>query len=181
VTRLSPVARIVPLSRRSTVRLVAGAVLCALALVCTSTLAGAASSSKSSGAKISAHLTKKSFTKAEAKKVKLIYKFSSTSKSFSYLLSFKKGSKWQAVKSVKKAGSFSGSKSMTVKQVFSGKPIKVGKYQLKLSADGGSKQLGFKVVASATPATNPSTESKPANTALPTVSGTTTQAQTLTV
>ena len=175
---LPPVAQIVPLSRRSTVRLFAGAVFCALALVCTSTLAGAASS-KASAATISAHLTKKSFTKAEAKKVKLVYKFSATGKSFGYLLSFKKGSKWQTVKSVKKTGSFKGSYSMTVKKLFLKKPIKVGKYQLKLSADGGSKLLSFKVVAAAKPAAKPSTGSKPANTVLPIILGTTTQGQTL--
>jgi alpha-tubulin suppressor-like RCC1 family protein len=173
---LSTVARIVPFSRRSTFRLLAGAVFCALILVCTSSLAGAASS-KASSATISAHLTKKSFTKAQAKKVKLIYKFSATSKSFSYLLSYKKGSKWQTVKSVKRTGSFSGSKSMTVKQVFSGKSVKVGSYRLKLSADGGNKLLSFKVVNAGTPTLR--TGSKPTNTALPTVSGTTTQGQAL--
>ena len=166
---LSSVARIVPLSRRSTVRLLAGAILCALVLVGTSTLAGAASS-KASGAKISAHLSKKSFTKAQVKKVKLIYKFSAPSKSFAYRLSFKKGSKWLKVKSVKRKGTFKGSHTMTVKKVFAGKPVKVGRYRLRLSADGGSKLLSFKVVKGR----------KPANTALPTISGTTTQGQKLT-
>jgi len=168
VAPLSPVTRIVSLSQRSTARLLASAVLCALVLVGTSTLAGAAQS-RASSAKISAHLTKKSFTKAQAKKVKLIYKFSSTSKSFAYRLTFKKGSKWLRVKSVKKTGSFKGSHKMTVKKVFAGKAIRVGKYRLKLSADGGSKLLRFRVVKG----------SRPASTALPTISGTTTQGQTL--
>ena len=69
---------------------------------------------------------------------------------------------------------------MTVKKVFAGKPVKVGRYRLKLSADGGSKLLSFKIVTAAKPATKPSSGSKPANTALPTISGTTTQGQTLT-
>ena len=169
MTTLSPVARIVSLNHRSKARLLAGTILCAFVLVGTSTLAGAAQS-KASAAKISAHLTKKSFTKAQVKKVKLIYKFSARSKSFSYKLSFKKGSKWRTVKSVKKKGTFKGSHTMTVKKVFAGKPVKLGRYRLKLSADGGSKRLSFKVVKG----------SKPANTALPTISGTTTQGQKLT-
>ncbi len=168
MTTLSPVARIVSLNHRSTARLLAGAILCAFVLVGTSTLAGAAQS-KASGAKISAHLTKKSFTKAQVKKVKLVYKFSATSKSFAYKLSFKKGSKWLKVKSVKRKGHFRGSHTMTVKKVFAGKPVKLGRYRLKLSADGGSKRLSFKVVKGR----------KPASTALPTISGTTTQGQTL--
>jgi len=122
-----------------------------------------------SGAKISAHLTKTSFEPAQAGSVKLIYSFSAPSRSFSYLLKLKKGKKWQTVKSVKKTGSFKGSHTMTVKKVFAGKPVKVGSYRLKLSADGGSKLLSFVVKGS-----------KPANTALPAISGTTTQGQTLT-
>jgi hypothetical protein len=99
-----------------------------------------------SGAKISAHLTKTRFTSSQAGKVKLIYKFSKPSKSFGYLLTFKKGAKWLTVKSVKKKGYFKGSHTMTVKKVFAGKAVKVGSYRLKLSADGGSKLLSFKVV-----------------------------------
>ena len=34
---------------------------------------------------------------------------------------------------------------MTIKKVFAGKSVKVGSYKLKLSADGGSKTLSFKV------------------------------------
>ena len=122
--------------------------ICALALVGTCSLAGA-TSSKASAARISAHLTKTSFKSSQAGSVKLIYKFSAKSTRFSYLLSFKKGSKWQTVKSVKKNGSFKGSKSTTVKKVFAGKSIKVGSYRLKLSADSGRTLLGFKVVAAA--------------------------------
>jgi hypothetical protein len=108
--------------------------------------AATAAPSKASAAKISAHLTKTSFKSSQARSVKLIYKFSAPSKSFAYKLTFKKGSKWQTVKSVKKKGSFKGKKSLTVKKVFAGKSIKVGSYRLKLSADGGSKLLKFKVV-----------------------------------
>jgi hypothetical protein len=169
----SPLAWIAPLNRRGAARLIASSVFCALALVATSTLAGAASSN-ASAARISAHLTKTSFTSTQAKTVKLIYKFSVPSKSFSYLLTRKKGLKWQTIKSVNKTGTFRGSKAMTVKKVFAKKPVKVGSYRLKLSADGGSKRLSFKVKPTAPIA------SKPANTAPPTISGATTQSQTLT-
>ncbi|MGD0167885.1 MAG: collagen-like protein, partial [Gaiellaceae bacterium] len=131
---------------------------CLLALLLTG--AAAASSSHlattgASGAKISAHLTKASFTSSQAGQVKLIYKFSKPSKSFSYLLTFKKGPKWQTVKSVKKSGTFKGSKSMTAKKVFAGKSIKVGSNRLKLSADGGSGVLSFKVIKAKTPVPPP--------------------------
>jgi hypothetical protein len=132
-----------------------------------------------SGGEISAHLTKTSFKSSEAAKVKLIYKFSAPSKSFSYLLAFRKGSTWQTVTSVKKRGTFKGSKSMTVKQVFAGKSVKVGNYRLKLSVDGGSKLLTFKVIKAKSGGVTP-TGSKPANTALPTISGTAKQGQRLT-
>jgi hypothetical protein len=156
---------------------------CLLALLSVGTAAAAPSShlttATASGGKISAHLTKTRFTPAQAGKVKLIYSFSKPSKSFSYLLTFKKGTKWQTVKRVKKQGYFKGSHAMTVKKVFAGKPVKVGSYRLKLSADGGRKLLSFKVVKATPTATPTPTGSKPANTALPTISGTTTQGQTL--
>lgn len=96
----SPLAfRIVSFSHRTAARLLLGSVLCALALAATCGLAGAASSTTSSG-KISAHLTKTSFKSSQAGTVKLVYKFSVQSKSFSYLLTLKKGKKWQTVKSV---------------------------------------------------------------------------------
>ena len=136
-------------------------------------LVGAASAapSKASAGKISAHLTKTSFKSSQAGSVKLIYKFSATSKSFAYKLTIKKGSKWLKVKSVKKTGSFKGSKSMTVKKVFAGKSVKVGSYRLKLSADGGSKTLGFKIAV---------VGRRPIPWASPAISGDAIQNQTLT-
>jgi len=145
---LSSIGSMIP---RTRARLrVSGLLLgCLLVLLSVGTAAAARSghlATAAGGAKISAHLTKTSFMSSEAGSVKVIYKFSKPSKSFGYLLTFKKGAKWLTVKSVKKKGSFKGSKSMTVKKVFAGKPVKVGSYRLKLSADGGSKLLSFKVV-----------------------------------
>jgi len=176
--------------------LLLGAFLVAMSIVCA--LAGAA---PSASAKISARLTKTSFTSSQASSVKLIYKFSTPSKSFNYLLTIKKGKIWLTVKSVKKKGNFRGSKSITVKKIFAGKPVKIGSYRLKLSADGGRKQLSFKVVKAASPAVvtppvvtppvvtppvvtppvvTPPAGSKPVNTSPPLIIGTPTQSQTLT-
>jgi hypothetical protein len=92
----------------------------------------------------SVKLSKKSFTSAQAGKVKLSCKFSPKSKVFKYVLSLKKGKKWAVVKSAKKIGSFK-TYTLTVKKLFAGKAIKSGSYKLKLSADTNSKTLSFRV------------------------------------
>jgi len=177
-------------TRSASSRLLLGAVVFALILAGACGVTNAASS-RTAGT-LSAHLTKKAFTRSQAAKVKLVYKFSAPSKSFSYRLTFKKGSKWVLVKSVKKQGSFSGKKTTAVKKLFAGKPVKLGSYKLKLACDGGSKSLSFKVIKVAKPATKPGggttttptvttpTGSAPVNTGVPAISGTTTQGQTLT-
>ena len=139
--------RLLPFARR----ILSLGLVCALVLIGASTLAVAASSTTSAG-KLSARLTKTSFAGSKAGSVKLTYKFSKPSKRFSYLLTFKQGKKWKTIKSVKKKGNFKGSKTTTVKKLFAGKTVKVGSYRLKLSADKGSKLLGFKIVKSASPA-----------------------------
>jgi hypothetical protein len=133
------------LKRSSRVLILLLAVTVLLGLTASATVAAP------SGARISAHLTKKSFQSSKAGSVKLIYKFSKRSSKFSYKLTLKKGKKWQAVKSVKKKGRFKGTKKMTVKKLFAGKAVKVGAYKLKLSADGGSKTLYFKVLKKPSP------------------------------
>jgi alpha-tubulin suppressor-like RCC1 family protein len=162
-----------------------GALLVATSIVCA--LAGAAPST--SAANFSARLTKTSFTSSQAGSVKLICKFSKKSGNFSYLLTLKKGKKWQKVKSVANKSHSKGAYTMTVKKLFAKKPVKVGSYRLKLSADGGKKKLSFKVVTGATPASKPSGSSPPptvpvgkapTNSSLPSISGSTTQGQTLT-
>jgi hypothetical protein len=132
--------RVVCLDRRGLAGLLLGLAVLASVLV---GVAGAASSTNS--ARISAHLTKTSFTATEASSVKLVYKFSKPSKSFSYRLTVKQGSKWQTVKSVRKKGAFKGSKTTTVKKFFAGKPIKDGSYRLMLSADANRVSLSFRV------------------------------------
>jgi hypothetical protein len=91
---------------------------------------------------VSCKLSKKSFPRAQTRKVKLTCKFSPKSKVFRYVLSLKKSKKWALVKSAKKTGSFK-TYALTVKKLFAGKPIKRGSYRLKLSADKNSKTLRF--------------------------------------
>ena len=157
-----------------------------LAAVFVLVLAGTASGTASS-AKLSARLTKTSFTTAQASSVKLVCKFPSSVTSFSYKLTLKSGKKWKAVKSGKKSAK-KGACAITVKKLFGKKTVKVGSYKLKISVGSASKTLSFKVVkAKKTPKkptspTSPTTPtgSAPSNTALPTISGTVKDGQTLT-
>ena len=98
----------------------------------------------SKGKIASCKLSKKSFAGSQAGKVKLTCRFSPKSKLFAYVLSIKKGAKWVVVKSARKTGSFK-TYTLTVKQLFAGKPLKRGSYRLKLSADKNSKTLGFTI------------------------------------
>ena len=105
----------------------------------------------------SGRLTKKSFTIAAAKSIKLTYGFSKPSKSFAYRLSIKKGSKWQLVKSAKttkktKRLYLTGVKTASLKKLFGGKAFALGTYRLKISSAYSTRQLNFKIVKSANPA-----------------------------
>jgi hypothetical protein len=124
------------------------AVTLVLAGVVIALLAGAVSSgaSASSSGRISGHLTSTSFTAAQAGAVKLVYKFSSRSSRFGYVLSRGHGSQWVTVRSVSKRGSFTGSHTMTAKQLFGTKPITVASYRVKLSVSANSVTLKFTVV-----------------------------------
>jgi len=116
-------------------------------------LLGVVSSSAStkSGGKVSASLSKTSFTAAQAGTVKLVCKFSPASTRWGYVLSLKKGAKWMTLRSVNKTGNFKGSHTMTVKKLFGSKAVKIGQYRVKVSADANSVTRNFKVVK-ATPA-----------------------------
>lgn len=153
-------------------RVATGLLLLALACAVTCSVAGAGSSARG---KLTAHLSKTSFTVSQASKVKLVYKFSVKSKSFAYLLTIKRGTKWRKVVAVTKKGSFSGSHKMTVKRVFAGKAIKAGSYRLRLSCDYAAVTLSFRVVKAPVVPKG----SAPVNSSLPTISGTTKQGQTL--
>jgi hypothetical protein len=92
-----------------------------------------------------AKLSKKSFMAAQAKKVKLTVKFSPKSKIFKWVVSLKQGKKWKTVKSVKKTGFSKTKYTTTVKKLFAGKKVKIGRYRLKLYSDRNSKTLAFRV------------------------------------
>lgn len=143
-----------------------------LATVFVLVLVGTASGT-TAGAKLSARLTKTNFTSAQASKVKLLCKFTAPSKSFAYAITIKSGKRWKTVKKVARKGSFKGSCTKTVKKLFAGKAVKVGIYKLKLSVDSGSKTLPFKVIKAK------KSGSSPANKALPSISGTARDGQTL--
>jgi hypothetical protein len=106
--------------------------------------AGASSASAKSG-KVSAYLTKTSFTTAQAGSVKLVCKFSPTSRRWNYVLSLKSGGKWTKVRSLNRTGSFNGTFNTTVKKLFGSKPIKAGSYRVKVSADANSVTRTFTV------------------------------------
>ena len=102
-------------------------------------------------------LTKKSFTIAGARSIKLTYAFSKPSKSFAYQLNFKRGSKWQVVrraKTVKKTKRlyFTGVRTASLKSLFGRKAIVLGSYRLNISSAYSTRHLNFKVVKSADPA-----------------------------
>jgi len=98
--------------------------------------------------RVSARLSKSSFTAAEAGNVKLVCTFSPASSHWGYVLSLRKGATWANVRSVDKTGSFRSSSaySMTIKQLFGPKAVNVGQYRVKVLADANSVTLGFKVV-----------------------------------
>lgn len=111
--------------------------------------------------KFSASLTQTRLTSSQVGSVKVVYTFSTRSKSFAYLLSIKHGSAWQTVNSVRKTGSFTGSKSMTLKTVFGASAAKVGGYRLKLTATSGSRLLAFTVVKATSTTTSTAGSIKP--------------------
>jgi hypothetical protein len=105
----------------------------------------------------SGYLTKKSFTIAEAKSIKLTYAFSKPSKSFAYKLALKQGAKLQVVHSAKKVEKtkslyLTGVRTASLKSLFGGKAIALGSYHLTISSAYSTRRLNFTVVKSAGPA-----------------------------
>jgi hypothetical protein len=102
-------------------------------------------------------LTKKSFTIAEAKSIKLIYGFSKPSKSFAYKLLVKKGSSWKLLKSAKttktsKRQYYVGVRTAGLTKLFGGNKFALGTYRFRISSAYSTRQLNFKIVKSAKPA-----------------------------
>ena len=145
-------------------RLVASAlVLGAMLAVLLGVVSAGASLAKSG--RVSASLTKTNFTVAQAGSVKLVCKFSPTSRRWNYVLSLKSGGNWTKVRSLNMTGTFKGTRNTTVKKLFGSKPVKVGSYRVKVSADSNSVTRTFKVIKKASSSGDsggdPSTASKP--------------------
>ena len=113
----------------------------------TGAVMGSTSPASAASAKVSAHLTQTSFTKAEASQVELAYEFSATSRHFGYRLSRKSASKWVTVRNVSKKGKFKGAHTRTVKRLFGSKPISAGRYRVRVTADANAVTLKFAVTA----------------------------------
>jgi len=79
--------------------------------------------SATAGGKIRAHLSKKSLSAAEARSVKLVYRFKPTSKRFTYQLFRQSGSKWVKLRAVARKGRFTGSHTKTLKSIFGSKSV----------------------------------------------------------
>ena len=106
-------------------------------------LTSAVSSSGATSAKISAHLTKKAFKPSQARKVKVVYRFSSPSASFGYRLEHRGGAGWLSMRNVKHLGDFRGSHTLTIKRLFGASRIASGKYRLVLSSDASQARIEF--------------------------------------
>ncbi|MGD0167861.1 MAG: hypothetical protein ABSC51_11355, partial [Gaiellaceae bacterium] len=96
--------------------------------------------------KIFARLSKKSFTRSQAGKVRLVYRFSPRSKSFHYVLVRIDGASWRTVRNVTHSGDFKGLHSMPIKALFAKKPIANGRYRLIVSADRNRELLPFEII-----------------------------------
>ncbi|MHB8060881.1 MAG: hypothetical protein ACYDHO_08630 [Gaiellaceae bacterium] len=112
-------------------------------------------SSVAASGKIRAHLSKKSFSAAEARTVKLVYRFAPASKRFTYLLSKQTGTTWAKLRAVTRRGRFSGSYTKTLKSIFGSKPLAAAGYRLELRADANRIRLAFKVLPTAPLPTKP--------------------------
>jgi hypothetical protein len=110
-------------------------------------VSSAVSALAAAGAKVSASPSETSFEASRVGSVRVRYSFSKRSTLFKYRLTFKNGTNWQTVNKVKKTGSFKGSHRVALKKFLAGQSVEVGSYRLKLTADGGTKTLGFTVTS----------------------------------
>ncbi|MGA9762910.1 MAG: hypothetical protein WBQ14_10860 [Gaiellaceae bacterium] len=153
-------AAIVLAAAGSLTLLSAGSVSASAAQDTSSAWPGRLPASITASGKVHASLSKKSFTAAEARTVKLAYRFAPASKRFSYQLSKQTGSAWLKLRVVARKGRFGGSHSKTLKSIFGSKPLAAASYRIDLSADGNRVRLGFKIVASAPLPSKPATTVK---------------------
>ena len=94
--------------------------------------------------RVSAHLTKTTFTAAQAAGVKLVYKVTRTS-TLTCVLSRRQGTTWLKLRSVSQRVPARSTRSLTVKQLFGGKTIAAAAYRVKVSTRTNGVTLRFTV------------------------------------
>ncbi len=100
----------------------------------------------SQAARVSARLTGEIVPRPRAGAIKLVYTFTKPSTRFDYVLERRQGKRWGTLRSVHMTGRFRGSHSVTIKELFGRKPLRVGKYRLQISAEAGGRVLEFSIV-----------------------------------
>ena len=103
-----------------------------------------AGASAARSSRVSAHLTKTTFTAAQAAGVKLVYKVTRTS-TLTCVLSRRQGTTWLKLRSVSQRVPAGSTRSLTVKQLFGGKTIAAALYGVKVSTRANGVTLRFTV------------------------------------
>lgn len=137
-------------------------------------ISASASASEAKKSRLQAHLTVTTFKPSQVSSVKLVYKLTSKTHHFSYVLSKKNGTKWiqkAKHKTYSKHG-LKGAHKITVKKLFRGHKITTGSYRLYLRSDKGNKALIFKILNKSLPPSGVEgvDPDKVANTGLPILS-----------
>ena len=104
-----------------------------------------AGASATRSGRVSAHLTKTTFTAAQAARVKLVYKVTRTSTRVTCVLSRRKGTTWLKLRSVSKRVPARSTRSLTVEQLFGDKAIAAALYRVKVSTRANGVTLRFTV------------------------------------
>lgn len=104
-----------------------------------------AGASATRSGRVSAHLTKTTFTAAQAARVKLVYKVTRTSTRVTCVLSRRRGTRWLKLRSVSRRVPARSTRSLTVKQLFGGKAIAAARYRVKVSTRANGVTLRFTV------------------------------------
>jgi alpha-tubulin suppressor-like RCC1 family protein len=103
--------------------------------------------STGASAKAYARLTQTSMLAAQARGVKLLYQFPVSVQKVSFTLAVKKGSSWSRLRSFTRKQNFKKPHTMTVKQLFGSKPVRVGNYRETVGAGGSWLKARFSVLS----------------------------------
>ena len=97
-------------------------------------------------ATVKARLTKTKFSAKQARKVKLVYRFSKPSDTFTYALDLRIAGRWTQIQAVQSNRTFAGRHVMSVRKLFGSKHIGPGSYRLRLYPEKGHVSLKFKII-----------------------------------